>query len=245
MNKIFSFVKKLIEQYHLFINNLPISLFSAGIAYFLTIIFLPFQEIIKQILSLFSFSDSTVYQEKLFINVIYFISLVWITSKLLNIVIKIINLIFNNYLNNYQHSLKIRIKAFFKMMVLFLIIITIIFIFVTCNNLINNLVNLKDTKFNFFINLINFIFEYFFYTLIIFFIYKIIIPIKIDNKLLFTLSSAMMLSSKLLLFLFKVKLFEDHISFYYLKSFIALYLLSYLFNFSLIFLKNKYYHLNI
>lgn len=241
MNKIFSFVKKLLKQYHLFINDLPINLFSAGIAYFLTIIFLPFQEIIKQILSLFSFSNSTVYQEKLFINIIYFISLVWITSKLLNIVIKIINLIFNNY----QNSLKIRIKAFFKMMILFLIIISIFFIFVICNKLIDGLVNLKNAKLNFFLNLINFIFEYFFYTIIIFFIYKIIIPIKIDNKLLFIVSSIMMISSKILLLFFKVKLFEDHISFYYLKSFIALYLLSYLFNFSLIFLKNKYYHLNI
>lgn len=240
--KIISFFKKIIYRYHLFINDLPINLYSASIAYFLTIIFIPLKELIEQVLYLLNLKKDSIYHSNFFINIIYLISLIWVTSKLLNIILKVVNEIFNNY----EKNLKIRFYAFIKMFLIFMFLIFLIFIFVILKEFINFLIvdKFNDLGIILFLYFFDFLFGYFFYFIILFFIYKLIIPVKIDDKYLIFCSIFMVLISKIIFYVFKVQVLKDFISFYYLKSFIALYILAYLFNFSLLYFKNKYCQLN-
>lgn len=238
INKIKQLIKFINQKYTDFTNHIPINLYSASIAYFLTIILLPLTEMVNKVLTLLNIKEGNSYSNNIIIDIVYFISLIWVTSKLLNILLRIVEKIFNDNKN----ALKRRISAFTKMFILLFMVVLSIFIMTIIEEIITYLVNEKIALFkNVLIAfLLKFIFTYSFYTIVFYFLYKLIIPIKINHQDLLFVSLVMVISGKILLTAFRVQLFKDSINFYYLKSFFILYYLSYLFVITLLYLKKKY-----
>lgn len=241
-NKIVNLVTFINHKYSLFTNKIPINLYSAAIAYFLTIVLLPLTEMVNKVLSILNIKEDTAYANNILIDIVYFISLIWVTSKLLNIFMKIVSQIFN--VN--QNALKRRILAFIKMFALLFMVVLSIFIITIIEEIITYLINERLAFFKnvFIAMLFKFIFTYVFYTIVFYFLYKLIIPCKISHQDLLFVSIVMVVSAKILLTILGVRIFKDSISFYYLKSFFTLYCLSYLFVITLLYLKKKYLPLN-
>lgn len=241
-NKIINLVTFINYKYTIFTNKIPINLYAAAIAYFLTIILLPLTEMVNKVLTLLNIKENTFYTNNILIDIVYFISLIWVTSKLLNVFMKIVSQIFN--IN--QNALKRRIIAFIKMFLLLFMVVLAIFIMTIIEEIITYLINERLALFKnvFIAMLFKFVFTYVFYTIVFYFLYKLIIPCKITHNDLLFVSLVMVVSAKILLTVLGVRLFKDSISFYYLKSFFVLYCLSYLFIITLLYLKKKYLPLN-
>lgn len=238
LSKTINLIKKLINKYRLFTGGLPLNTFSASIAYFLTIILLPLTEIVNKMLELLNIKEGTNYQTNILVEIIYLFSLIWVTSKLINIIEQVTVKIFETY----KPKIKVRIFAFFKMFLLLFIVVLSVFFIKFLDEVIIFYINQKLVYLNDVISviLIDFLFGYVFSIFIFYVLYRLIIPIKIKNSDLFYVSIMMVILSKILFIVFDVNLFKDNLSFYYLKSFFILYYLSYLFVISLLYLKKKY-----
>ncbi len=230
-------IVKINQKYQQFTKGLSVNVYAAAIAYFLTIILLPLREMVNKVLEILNIKVDNLYQPNLLIDLIYFVSLIWVTSKLLNIMVQIVNQIFDTY----QKKLIIRIFAFFKMFFLLFIVVVTIFIMAVIDEVITYLINQKIAFFEDVLGVffIEFFLSYGFSTIIFYALYRLIIPLKIKHRDLAFVSIVMVIVSKILLILFNVQLFKDNLSFYYLKSFFILYFLSYLFVLSLLYLKKQ------
>lgn len=229
MEKIKNYTKKVIKTYTSLTKRISPSILASSIVFYLLIVFLPLSLIIINIMErlnldysklpfsfFFTLSETVeagLASSSFIANIVLFISIVWLASKLINILSLSSDTL---YKDTPRRRLLVRIASFIFMIILVFFFIALIVIFIFINYWLDYLIDSHSlTRFIIIlIKLIKIILQYIIIIVVIAIIYKFIVPIKIKIKTALLTGLMVTITSSLFSIIYEMIISQDKINKY-------------------------------